>query len=195
MFTVEQRDRVCKRVLDLAMTDPRVTAGALTGSGAVGAEDKWSNIDLAFGVTDSINPEAVLHDWTEVLDREFGALDHFDLHSWSSIYRVFLLAHGLEVDVAVTPQHEFRVCGPEFRVLFGQTRQLEPAPRPDAHYLIFGEAAGYGRGLDRLPAPVTGPLADALVCSLDESELRRALPVATACLIGEVEPWNRALCI
>src|SRR5919201_3239412 len=123
MFTAEHRDQVRARVLDLARTDPRVTAGALTGSTAVGAEDEWSDIDVAFGIADGISPEAVLQDWTAVLDREFSILDHFDLRSGSAVYRVFLLPSGLEIDVAVTPQQDFGARGPRFHTLFGSTRQ------------------------------------------------------------------------
>src|SRR5260370_6507711 len=101
MFTAAHRNHVSDRVLDLARTDPRVTAGALTGSTALGAEDDWSDVDLAFGIADGITPDAVLQDWTAVLDLEYSVLDHFDLRSGSSIYRVFLLASGLEVDVGV----------------------------------------------------------------------------------------------
>ena len=234
MFTAEHRDHVRHRILELARTDPRVTAGALTGSTAFGAGDDWSDIDVAFGIADGITPEAVLHDWTQVLDREFSVLDHFDLRSGSSIYRVFLLPGGLEVDVAVTPGEEFGARGPHFRALFGPTHQLEPTPQPSASSLIglswhhvlharscierhkpwqaeywisgirdhalalaclrLGENAVYGRGVDRLPTAVTDPLADALVRSLDEQELRRALAVATMSLIGELEEWDPALC-
>jgi len=222
------------RVLELARTDPRVTAGALTGSTAFGAGDDWSDIDVAFGIADGITPEAVLHDWTQVLDREFSVLDHFDLRSGSSIYRVFLLPGGLEVDVAVTPGEEFGARGPHFRALFGPTHQLEPTPQPSASSLIglswhhvlharscierhkpwqaeywisgirdhalalaclrLGENAVYGRGIDRLPAAVTDPLAGALVHSLNESELRRAFAVATTCLLGELEERDPKLC-
>ncbi len=234
MYTAEHRDHVRHRVLELARADPRVTAGALTGSMAFGSGDEWSDIDVAFGIADGITPEAVLHDWTQVLDREFSVLDHFDLRSGSSVYRVFLLPSGLEVDVAVTPGEEFGARGPHFRALFGTTHQLEAMPPPSASYLIglgwhhvfharsciernkpwqaeywisgirdhalalacirLGENAVYGRGVDRLPAFVTAPLADALVRSLDEPELRRALAVATRCLIGELEECNPALC-
>ena len=45
----------------------------------------------------------------------------------------------------------------------------------------------YGVGADRLPAAVTAPLTEALVRSLDVLELRRALAVATLCLIRELE--------
>lgn len=234
MFTAEHRDHVHYRVLELARADPRVTAGALTGSMAVGSGDEWSDIDVAFGIADGITREAVLDDWTQALDQEFGVLDHFDLRSGSSVYRVFLLPGGLEVDVAVTPGQDFGARGPHFRALFGTTQKLPATPPPSASHLIglcwhhvlharscierhkpwqaeywisgirdhilalacmrLGESAVYGRGIDRLPAAVTSPLADTLVRSLDEPELRRALAVATWCLIAELEQWDAALC-
>jgi len=52
MFTAEQRDHVRQRILELAKTDPRVTAGAFTGSMAFGGGDRWSDIDVAFGIAE-----------------------------------------------------------------------------------------------------------------------------------------------
>jgi hypothetical protein len=135
MFTAAERDRMRDRVLDLARSDVRVTAGALTGSAAVDAADAWSDIDLAFGIADSASPKAVLQDWTEAFGRVFGALHHFDLRAGATIYRVFLLPSGLEIDVAVTPQQEFGARGPRFRPLFGTSQRLDPTP-PAVHHLI-----------------------------------------------------------
>jgi hypothetical protein len=234
MFTTEQRDQVRHRVMELARADQRVTGGAFTGSMAFGSGDRWSDIDVAFGITDGSSLEAVLHDWTQVLDREFSVIDHFDLRSDSSIYRVFLLQNGLEVDVAVTPGEDFGARGPQFRVLFGSIKKLPDTPQPSAssfiglgwHHILharssierkkpwqaeywisgirdhtldlaclrFGENAYYGRGVDNLPAVVTGPLSDALVRSLDEPELRRALAVATRCFISELDECDPGLC-
>jgi hypothetical protein len=58
-FTAEQRDNVRQRDLALAQSDPRVTAGAFTGSMAFGSVDRWSDIDVAFGIAVGIAPEAV----------------------------------------------------------------------------------------------------------------------------------------
>jgi hypothetical protein len=234
MFTVEQRDQVRQRVLALAQSDPRVTAGALTGSMAFGGGDQWSDIDVAFGIAVGIPPEAVLDDWTAVFAREWGLLDHFDLRYGSSVYRVFLLPSGLEVDVAATPAEDFGARGPQFRALFGPTRHVPTTPQPSASSLIglswhhvlhahasierhktwqaeywiggirehvlalaclrLGENARERRGVDRLPSVVTEPLADALVRSLDEPELRRALAAATRCLLDELEAWDPSFC-
>ncbi len=234
MFTADIRDHVRQRVLELARADPRVTAGALTGSMAFEAGDTWSDIDVAFGVAGGITPEVVLDDWTQVFNRELDVLAHFDLHSAPSVYRVFLLPSGLEVDVAVTPAEAFGARGPHFRALFGTPQKLQPPKQPNAsslmglcwHHVLharacierhkpwqaeywiseirdhilelaclrLGENPFHGRGFDHLPSLVADPLADALVCSLKESELRRALAVATRCLIGELEEWDPTLC-
>ena len=234
MFTAEQRDHVRQRVLALAQSDPRVIAGALTGSIALGGGDRWSDIDVAFGITDGITPEAVLDDWTQVLAWELGVLHHFDLRYSSSVYRVFLLSSGLEIDVAATPAEDFGARGPNFRALFGPTQQLAVPPQPDTSFLIglcwhhvlharacierhkpwqaeyfismmrdhilelaclrLGENAREGRGFDRLPFHIREPIAEALVRSLTEEELRRALAVATRCLIAELEVSNSSLC-
>ncbi|HEY7781304.1 MAG TPA: hypothetical protein VIC85_13930 [Ktedonobacterales bacterium] len=233
MFTPEARNRIRDHVVALARSDPRVTAAARTGSTAGGAEDAWSDIDLAFGIADDTNPMVVLDDWTDTFRRDLGALHDWDLPAGASLYRVFLLPDGLELDIGVTPQREFGPRGPHFQTLFGTSGPLTPPPSPDTRSLIgmswhhvlharacierakpwqaeywisalrdhtlalaclrLGEPADYGRGLDRLPAPVTGPFADALVRSLETPELRRALAAATTCLIRELDAWDPAL--
>jgi len=50
-----------------------------------------------------------------------------------------------------------------------------------------------GRGMDRLPAEITAPVAGALVRSLEIDELRRAFGVACAALIAEIERFDANL--
>jgi hypothetical protein len=139
MFTPQQRDHVRERVLELARSDTRITAAAETGSAAVGAADRWSDVDLAFGVAGGIDPRAVLADWTAVVLRELGGLHHWDLRSGVTLYRVFLLPGGLELDISVTPAAEFGAHGPTFRLLWGESVQRPAAAAPD-----IDEAIGYG---------------------------------------------------
>jgi hypothetical protein len=54
VFTVEQRDALRQRVLRLAEEDDRFVAGALVGSLAVDGGDRFSDVDLTFGVTDEV---------------------------------------------------------------------------------------------------------------------------------------------
>lgn len=135
MFTVEERDRVRDRVLAIAQNDPRVTSGALIGSTSGGEGDRWSDIDITFGITDDTNPETILDDWTAIYEREFGALHYWDLPFASSVYRVFLLPSSLEIDVSVTPQKDFARRGSSFRLLFGKHRTQETPPLPSARYV------------------------------------------------------------
>lgn len=136
MFTIKQRDHVRHFVLEMAQADPRVTAGALIGSLAEGAEDRWSDIDVTFGIASGHAIETVMADWTQVLEREFGVLTHFDLRSGSSLYRVFLLPNGLEIDVSVTPEGEFGARSPHFHLLFGRALLYQAPPPPETNHLI-----------------------------------------------------------
>lgn len=127
MFTPVDRERIRRRLLRWAEADDRITAAAITGSGALGEEDAWSDVDLFFGVT--VEPITVLEAWTERLQRSLDALHLFDLRSGAATYRVFLLSSGLEVDLAFTPATEFAATSPRFRPVFGE---LMERPRPPA---------------------------------------------------------------
>ncbi len=142
MFSVEERDRVRDGILEMAQADPRVVAGAMIGSLAVGIGDRWSDLDLGFGLAEGVSPAEVLADWTPRLERERDAVHLFDLPSLSSLYRVFLFPGNLQVDLSLTPASEFGARGPKFKVLFGSALERAPgweAP-PSAHYL-FGLGA------------------------------------------------------
>jgi hypothetical protein len=59
--------------------------------------------------------------------------------------------------------------------------------------LRHGVAAVQGRGMDNLPPKVTAPLTEALVCSLDIAELRRAFGVISEALVVEIERVDHGL--
>jgi hypothetical protein len=139
VFTPEERERVRERVFELARADPRASGGALTGSAVAGADDRWSDVDTSFGIADGVDPEAVLADWTDELNRDFGVAHHWDLRVAPTIYRVLLMPGGLELNIAVTPAAEFGAQGPKFRLLFGESVERPPAPATDVDEMIgFG---------------------------------------------------------
>jgi len=128
MFTVEQRDALRDRVLRLAEEDTRVVAGAAVGSLAVdGGGDRFSDLDLAFGVDDHAPVADVLSDWTQTLSNELAAVRLTDLERGPTIYRVFLLPDALQFDLSMTPAAQFRPAGPRFRLLFGEIAAGESA--------------------------------------------------------------------
>lgn len=124
------------RVLELAEADPRVVAGAVVGGLARGGGDRWSDLDLTFGVAGAA-PVEVLDDWSGELGRERGAVHLFDLPSGSTLYRVFLLPGWLQVDLSCTPAAEFAAGGPTFELLFGRSVE-RPYPEPPAADELFG---------------------------------------------------------
>ena len=121
MFTVEQRDALCGRVLGLGEQDERVVAGAVVGSLAFDEGDRFSDVDLTFGVADHVEVAAVLGDWTRTLVDEFDAVPLVDLERGPITYRVFLLPDALQLDLSMSPAAEFRPAGPRFRLVFGET--------------------------------------------------------------------------
>jgi hypothetical protein len=138
MFTVEERDRVRDRLLEMAREDPRLVAGALVGSTAAGS-DRWSDLDVTFGLSDDASVQDVLTDWTSRLEKEFKAVRLFDLPSLSTVYRVFLFPGNLQVDLSFTPGHDFGSRGPNFTLLFGTAVKMDEPPPPSADHL-FGLA-------------------------------------------------------
>ena len=139
MFTITDRDRIHDRVLQLAANDPRVVAGAVVGSLALGEGDRWSDLDLTFGVADGNSIFDVLEDWTRKLAEEFDAVHLFDLPSGASIYRVFLLPGCLQFDLSFTPASKFGAAGPKFKLLFGSSVE-RPFVDPPSAQELFGYA-------------------------------------------------------
>jgi len=121
VFTVEQRDALHEHVLELAEEDERVVAGAAVGSLAVDGGDRFSDLDLTFGVADDVPTTEVLDDWTRTLIGEREAVQLADLERSPTTYRVFLLPDALQFDLSMTPAARFRPAGPRFRLLFGET--------------------------------------------------------------------------
>ncbi|GIJ43795.1 hypothetical protein Val02_06810 [Virgisporangium aliadipatigenens] len=134
MFAPEERDLVRERLFGLAAEDPAVVGVAVVGSSATGDEDRWSDLDLVFAVEGSL--DTARERWTRRLYDEFGALHHWDLPAGATTYRVFLLAGGLEVDLAFGPPEEFAAHSPRWRTVFGQAREPRPATPPRAADLI-----------------------------------------------------------
>src|SRR2546427_12565317 len=137
-------------MLQLAEEDERVVAGAVAGSLAVEGGDRFSDLDLTFGIADHVPAAEVLDDWTRTLIGERDAVHLADLERGPTIYRVFLLPDALQFDLSMTPAAQFRPAGPRFRLLFGETAADDPGvptlpvavglfvPTPSVAHDVFG---------------------------------------------------------
>ena len=139
MFTPQERDRVHKQILAWANDDARVVAGAVVGSLAHQPGDRFSDIDLTFGVREDCPISEVLEDWSRRLIADFEAVRLFDLPACDALYLVFLLPGCLQLDLSFAPASTFGAMGPQFRLLFGATVDKPFPPPPDPHQLF-----GYG---------------------------------------------------
>jgi hypothetical protein len=152
VFTVEQRDALRDYVLRFAEQDERVVAGASVGSLAVDGGDRFSDLDLTFGIADHVPVAEVLEDWTGTLIDQLDAVHLADLERGPTTYRVFLLPDALQFDLSMTPAARFRPAGPRFRLLFGATAGGDSAvPTPGAAGELFiptpvlaGDLFGWG---------------------------------------------------
>jgi hypothetical protein len=123
----------------MGKTDSRLVAGALIGSTTTDGGDRWSDLDLTFGLASHASLVDVLADWTARLQREFEAVHLFDLPYQSTVYRVFLFPGNLQVDLSFTPRSEFGALGPKFKLLFGEAIERTP-PEPASAQHLFGLA-------------------------------------------------------
>lgn len=131
MFTAEYREALRQEILNFARADPRITGAAITGSASVNNQDRWSDVDLAFGVRAASELDNTLADFTARMYSNHTALHHVDVKSGTWIYRVFLLANTLQVDLAFAPAPDFGARAKTFRLVFGsanEQQQIQTAP-------------------------------------------------------------------
>lgn len=140
MFTVDYRARVREELIAKAREDPRIESAAAVGGSAEGDGDRWSDLDLTFGVAAAADTREVLEEWTTDVRTAYGAVTLFDLPFMSSLFRVFLLPGSLQVDLSFTPMSEFGALGPRFKLLFGKAVE-RPIPKPGSAPHEFGMGA------------------------------------------------------
>ena len=136
MFTIEDRATLRSNLLERAARDRRITGAAITGSAAESREDRWSDIDLAFGVAAEAQLPDVLVDWTAPMYEEHGAVHHLDVLAGPWTYRVFFLANTLQVDLAFVTEAEFRALAPSFRLVSGKAVEPRTPPAPSIGWII-----------------------------------------------------------
>lgn len=138
LFTAEQREHIRDLLVSRAREDSRIVAAAAIGASASGG-DRWSDLDLTFGIAEGTPVEDVLGDWTEFMVRELDAAVLFDLPFRTIIYRVFLLPGMLQIDLSFSPAAEFGALGSRFHLLFGEAVE-HPFPQPPPIQHLFGLA-------------------------------------------------------
>src|SRR3954453_11656800 len=117
VFDPDARAQVREWLLDLAHSDAHVTAAALVGSAAGGRQDQWSDIDLAVRLADEADPQIIAGEWSAALRARFAVVSQLDIWSGETLFRVFLLADTLQVDISFWPRSRFAATGGSFQLL------------------------------------------------------------------------------
>ena len=139
IFTSVERERLLEALVSAAHADPYITGAAVTGSAALGHQDRWSDIDLALCVAADADTSKVVADWTNYVYHEHAAVHHLDVTMGTTLFRVFLLANTLQVDLAFWAEAEFGATAPTFRLLFGKANE-RPSASPPAPTAVIGMA-------------------------------------------------------
>lgn len=139
MFSEAEREELRQQLLERGRQDERISGGAVTGSASKDGLDRWSDIDLAFGVHDANLLTATLADFTDFMRSTQGAVDTVDVRRDPWVYRVFLLPSTLQVDLAFAPAADFGALASTFKLVFGSARDRRELPGRDAR-----EVLGYG---------------------------------------------------
>ncbi len=117
VFTESERRDLRAQLVAAARSDERIDAAALVGSAARDSEDQWSDIDLALRLAPGLSPEEVAAEWTARLYEIHGAVAYLDIWSGPTLFRVFLLASSLQIDLSFWPSDVFAESGGPFRLL------------------------------------------------------------------------------
>lgn len=129
MFSIDDRARLRDELIQRARDDDRVVAAASIGSAARGAEDEWSDIDLALSVSPSWSIDTVADDWTSWFGSRLVVADTFDVRAGGGLYRVFLGVNSLQIDLSFFSPQQFGAKNEEpMTLLFGDANPAEPAP-------------------------------------------------------------------
>ena len=137
MFTVEDREWIREELMDAARASGVIVGAALVGSAARGAEDAWSDIDLALQLAPDADEPAVVAQWSALIAERFGVADSFDVFAAERVrYRVFLLPSSLQIDVSFWPHDRFRATEEGFRLIFGTPAAPTSPSAPDVDSMI-----------------------------------------------------------
>lgn len=129
MFSPQERGEICHRLVAAARRDDRISAAAVVGSAALDRTDEWSDIDLALRLAPGREPADVASVWTGRMYEDYDAVDHVDMWSCGTLFRVFLLSSSLQVDLSFWASDTFAPSGESFRLLFGEANEPTVAPQ------------------------------------------------------------------
>jgi predicted nucleotidyltransferase len=152
LFSVEQRQEALTRLLEALQTDGRIAGVIIIGSGAVGFDDEYSDIDLVVVVAADEDTPHVFRDWMQRIRTLFPVIHSFEVTYAENNYLCgFLLGGYLELDMGFLCLSGLSAKRARWRVAFDRSGSIEEImrstwesrPQPDVR-------AEYSRRLDSI---------------------------------------------
>lgn len=106
--------------------DGRIAGVVLVGSGAVGFQDEFSDIDLSVVVRRRDNIEVVFREWGERLRRMLPVVGHFETrYAADSLLWGFLLQNYLEIDMGFLCLDNLTARSDRWKVIFDRMGRID----------------------------------------------------------------------
>lgn len=129
MFSQLYRERARDRIIDEVKADKNILSAASIGSYARNEVDRWSDIDLTFGIDSATSSADAIEQYKKFIKEEFQGEFLFKISLKPIDYIVFLLPGCLQIDLSFSPQNHFGPLSEHFELLFG-THGAKPEVEP-----------------------------------------------------------------
>jgi predicted nucleotidyltransferase len=103
LYTPDERDDVARRLIDLLGADERVDEAVLSGSGAEGYTDRWSDVDIVVVARQDVDHRKLADEWSARMYELFPIVHDYRVSFGEEHVRGFLFEHHLEVDLGFQP--------------------------------------------------------------------------------------------
>jgi predicted nucleotidyltransferase len=215
-FTPDERDEIARRLLELLREDERVASAELSGSGATGYTDRWSDLDIVVRAAEGADHRKLADSWSAKLYEHFPVVHDFGVTFDVEHVRGFLLENYLEIDLGFQPAagrtDPETWCGPMPQAEAGFTWHdvlhagiaIRRGHRWRAGYYVgllrwrtiqlaavrHGVDTSEFKGVDDLPAELLAELELAVPSGLTTDELTRALRAVIPLFFAQLRTFD-----
>jgi predicted nucleotidyltransferase len=126
VYTHVEREEILNCILTSLKTDERIAGVLIVGSGAVGFDDEYSDIDLSVVVADDNNVHPVFCDYGETIEKLLSIIGHFEVkYGVHSYLHGFLTDNFLEIDIGFVCLSELTARKGRWNVAFDRSGRIE----------------------------------------------------------------------
>lgn len=125
MFTPFDREKILQQILAGLEPDHRILSVVLVGSGAIGFNDEFSDIDLVAVVDPQYPATDIFQDWVQRLRDDQPVIEWFEISFNADNHLAgFLLDGCLEIDFGVVTPGELVAKRPHWRVVYDRSGKV-----------------------------------------------------------------------